>query len=271
MSGRLTPQAHADQEYLSWAHAHAGPLASVLPPEEMDRLLFTRRYCATYENVTVNANPYHTQAIAQELAERQAELDAAADALEKAVAEWAYNDPEGLAPHRWHALVLDTNVLELHHQQLSALDWWQKLELVEGGLRLVIPSVVRDELDAHKLSNNQPSINGTKAEQRKQASHAVRLLNRTISQGEHVAALKSPTRSRLELYLQVDELDHRRLPSPDNEIVARALDLAPYAMRVFLASYDNNIRFSAELYGITTLRLDHSDVDQQTVLASMGG
>ncbi|MEN2741673.1 PIN domain-containing protein [Microbacterium sp. X-17] len=270
VAGRLSAASHSDQDYLDWAHTQASPLASVLPPVEMDRLLFTRRYWATYENATVQGNPYHVRAISQELGDRQAELTAAADALDEVIAEWAYKDAEGAAPARWHALVLDTNVLELHHHHLSELNWWQRLELPEGGLRLIIPSVVRDELDAHKLTSNQPLINRVKVEQRKQASLALRYLNRTVPQGKHGAELDTPVRSRLGLDLQVDELDHRRLPSPDNEIVARALDLVPFAQRVYLASYDNNIRSTAELYGLTTLRLDYADVDEADVQASMG-
>lgn len=247
-------------EYLRWAAEQERMLSSVLAADELERLLLTPRYWA------VNAAPAVAGGLAlaaaatqlqNEITAREAELNAAAAAIDNEAAAWTYQDDgTTFAAKRWHAVVLDTCVLEMHANELATFPWAERAGLTEGAVTLVIPSVVRDELDSHKLSNNKPTINGQQVEIRKQARDALRVIDSLFPNGEPRTALdKSAIRNPVNVFLPVDELTRHRLPSPDNEIVTDALELKPYAESITLASYDTNIGLTAQRYGLGSLRL----------------
>lgn len=250
-------------EYLRWAAEQERTLTGVLTADEVARLLLTPRYWA------VNAGPgvAGERALAalalqiqNELLARQADMAAAAAAIESEAADWAYtyNGPNFPA-HQRHAVVLDTCVLEMHPHELATKPWDDLAGLAEGAVVLVIPSMVRDELDGHKLSNNKPLINGKQVEHRKQAREALRVIDALFPNGESWAQLDAETLHPVSAFLPVDELTRHRVPSADNEIVANALELKPYAASVTLASYDSNIGFTAQRNGLGSLRLRYED------------
>jgi hypothetical protein len=250
-------------EYLRWAAEQERMLTGVLNADEVARLLLTPRYWAVNSGPAVAGGPALAALSLQvqnELVGRQADLEAAGEAIKSEAAEWTYtyNGPNFPA-HRRHAVVLDTCVLEMLANVLAAYQWSDRAGLSEGALVLVIPSVVRDELDGHKLSNNKPRINGEQVEQRKQARDALRVIDALFPNGDSWAQLDTEGPHPVSVFLPVDELTRHRMPSPDNEIVTDALELKPYAESVTLASYDTNVGLTAERYGLGSLRLRYDD------------
>jgi hypothetical protein len=242
--------------YQEWAADSERALSSVLIPSELSRLLLTQRYWAARGALAFSGL---TTELQTELQARQAQLDLAADEVEAEIRAWAYSGP-GFPARRRHALVLDTNILEQHAGELGAYPWSERAQLTEGAITLVIPSVVRDELDRHKLSDNRPRINGVQVELRKQASDALRIIADLFPGADDRAELQTSSKHPSNVYLPVDELTRSRLPIADNEIVADALELLPYAESVTLVSYDTNICLTAARYGLQTLHLRYSEL-----------
>ena len=99
-----------------------------------------------------------------------------------------------------------------------------------------------------------------RVELRKQARDALRVITGLFPGAEDRAALEATSIHPVNVYLPVDELSRSRLPIADNEIVADALELKPYAESVTLVSYDINIGLTAARYGLGTLRLRYEDI-----------
>ena len=255
--GAGSPLVDRFNAYQEWAVNAERLLASVLTPAELARLLQTQRYWALHTG-TVTWNGALATQLTVELVGRQDELKAAGEAIKSELGKWAYSG-NGFPARRRHALVLDTNVLEMLGASLGDFPWSQRASLSEGAVTLVIPSVVREELDKHKLSDNRPRINGVQFELRKQARDALRVIGALFPGRDDRARLESATVHPIDVYLPVDELTRVRFPIADNEIVADALELLPYAESVTLVSYDTNISLTAARYGLQTLRLRYED------------
>ncbi|GAB3615429.1 PIN domain-containing protein [Humibacter ginsengisoli] len=261
--GRGFPPSELPGEYLRWAAEQERTLTGVLTADETAALLLTPRYWAVNAGPAVAGGPALAALALQvqnELLGRQTDLAAAAAAITRELELWAYSSEHGFAAQRRHAVVLDTNVLEEHGGNLATYPWGEQSNLSEGAITLVIPSVVRDELDAHKASGNKPWHGEIQVDLRYRARAALRAIDALFPGGESRAALEeSPTMHPVNVFLPVDELTRRRLPSPDNEIVMNALELKPYAESVTLASYDTNIGLTAQRYGLRSLRLRYDD------------
>jgi hypothetical protein len=246
--------------YQEWAAEQERTLSTVLTPSELSRLLLTQRYWAARGALAFSGL---TTELQTELQARQEALEAAAVQIDAEVAQWAYDYSGPAFPaKRRHALVLDTNVLEFHSGELSTYPWSERAALSEGACTLVIPSVVRDELDGHKLSNNTFKVNGVKVELRKQARDALRVIANLFPESGDRAELEADTPHPVNAYLPVDELTRSRLPIADNEIVSDALELKPYAGSVTLVSYDVNIGLTAARYGLRSLLLRYEDLGE---------
>jgi len=244
--------------YQEWAAEGERTLSSVLTPSELSRLLLTQRYWAAKGALAFSGL---TTELQTELRARQDALEAAATEIHAEVEQWAYEySSQAFSAKRRHALVLDTNVLEFHSAELATYPWSERAELSEGAITLVIPSVVRDELDGHKLSNNTFKVNGVKVELRKQARDALRVIANLFPDSGDRAELETDLRHDVNVYLPVDELTRSRLPIADNEIVSDALELKPYAESVTLVSYDVNIGLTAARFGLRSLLLRYEDL-----------
>jgi hypothetical protein len=247
--------------YLKWVTDSERTLGSVLPPAELFRMLLTRRYWTLNGASYVDFGESLQGQIEVELAARSAAIKDAAAAIEAEIDAWSYQPLEGtFASGRLHAIVLDTNALEMHGTELDTFPWSIRGGLSEGGVGLAVPAVVVDELDRHKTSAHLPIIQNKKVKQRNQASLALRMLDQLFPPGHRRVVIHEDPIAPLFAFLQVNDLDHTPLSAPDAEIIAYALGLRPYAASVTLASYDNNICFTAEHLGIKTIRLRYSDL-----------
>ena len=164
--------------------------------------------------------------------------------------------------------VLDTNVLMMDHSRLTEMPWHQLSETRDMQLvRVIIPIIVVDELDALKRSSGEMRIGGKGIPRRTVARQALRTVSGMFQQPSDVYSFDQSDdaliRRPVTIELLMDAPFHKRLSSPDAEIRDRALSLKPYAQRTLLVTYDLGNQFSAEAIGLATRRLTDADDTSQ--------
>lgn len=164
--------------------------------------------------------------------------------------------------------VLDTNVLMMDHSRLTEMPWHQLSETRDMQLvRVIIPIIVVDELDALKRSSGEMRIGGKGIPRRTVARQALRTVSGMFQQPSDVYSFDQSDdaliRRPVTIELLMDAPFHKRLSSPDAEIRDRALSLKPYAQRTVLVTYDLGNQFSAEAIGLATRRLTDADDTSQ--------
>ena len=244
-------------KYLEWVTAQERMLGNAYDHDEITQMLFTRRYWALNGATFEDFGPSLSMQIDAEVTARVALFEAERKGIERTVGLWSYQpDLSTFADPGVHALVLDTNVVEEHPNELAALapQWARDAGDHEGAVGIAIAATVVDELDGHK-SSNQP-MHGTKIQLGSQARAALKELDVYFAGTRSMFQLANP-RHPVYAYLQARPLDHAPLSIADNDIVSYALELKPFARKVTLISYDRGICFTAAHLGINTLRLTY--------------
>jgi len=238
-------------QYLNWARTAADRLRTLISADDIRRLIQTPTYWALLTVVSARGGVFPTVI---------AELDSVAAALEGAVT--------GLRAdrERWQAgfgglVVLDTTVFLEHSKMFPELLASVEQEVAPkadsrfaGGdpIQFVIPLLVVDEFDRAKADRV-----------RHRARVALAALDQIFTSPsaavEHVS-LRQGSR----LHLLLDELDHARLPDPDNEIVDRALHVRAAAGAVVgIATFDTGMALRTRAAGLTSYHLRDHRPDQR--------
>lgn len=180
--------------------------------------------------------------------------------VKQQVAMWSYEAPsDTFASKRFHALVLDTGVLE-EHSSVGALasrapDWLSSAGQAVGGIRLAVAAVSLEEIDRHKSTGNQ-KMHGTETLLKTAARSAQKVLAALYEQGPKVPLIDDG-RHPIFLTFQQRALDHVPLPISDNEVIAFALELEPFAASVTFVSYDLGPCITARQQGLSALQLQY--------------
>lgn len=135
--------------YLTWVSDQVRMLQARLTADDLDRLLTSPRYWATLTNPL--AVPSRVSAVLEEIQHRARPMNAAVAGLTEASEAWRPVDGAFT-----NLVVVDTNFWVEHENSFDATDWHEVVNSAEGPsapamqdeLRLVIPMVVVDELDA---------------------------------------------------------------------------------------------------------------------------
>jgi uncharacterized protein YqcC (DUF446 family) len=235
-------------------------LGTYLGRAAVNRLVTTPRYWALLAPGFLDPLTL-SQMVQWELAARMSDLLQEESALKRELGLWT-NQP-GLGPGgAKHAIVLDTNVLLAHANHLDQVDWARRADHRDGDIALVVPSMVVDELDDLKMSDNRMKINNDFFQTRDLARRALRELDQLFCDGFRIATIgELGAGRRLHAILQVDELNTARLSRADSEILRQAQNTEAFARSVTVASYDHNILFTARNLRLRTIPFRYTDLE----------
>lgn len=234
--------------YLTWVSNQIRMLQARLTADDLDRLLTSPRYWATVASPL--AVPSTVSAVMEELQYRARLMNEAVTELTQATESWRPVD--GVYTN---LVVVDTNFWIEQVNSFDQTDWHEVVNSAEGPsapamqdeLRLVVPMVVIDELDAlaHR-SNLRPKVTG-----------ATRWLYRHLRNAPARPAMltaATDTRGVVTAQLVFEPHAHTRLPNNDDEIVETAVRLRDFlghpAKQVFFLTYDAGAAFRAGHAGL---------------------
>jgi hypothetical protein len=240
--------------YVEWATRHGNLLAHYLHPDEVDRLVTTRRYwhLLALDLVTVQFGTL-AQLVDGEVQQRSRSLEEAKRRIEADLHRW----DNGKAV----AVVLDTGAWLKYFDDPMKHDEWRELLDVRPHVPLVItvPMKVVDELDGSKRNRVDAPKGGKSI--RFRAGLALKYLEAHADvPGERVklqeGGMASPSPAPT-VYLTVlkQPLDHSPLPDGDLEIIERAGSIMPYANSVRMLTTDYGMVYRAKQGGIDAIRV----------------
>lgn len=236
--------------YARWARNAASQLARMLRPEDVDRLVLTRRHWVI-QGLDPQGLPETIEPLVNlELEERVRTLANAVSKQEAIIERWVART--GLV------VVADTNVYVEHEEPLASYDWQGIVGAgAARGLHLVVPTIVIDELDGLKRHNRQKV--------KSQARQKLRTLEELLLENPLGVAELQPMHDSVgavTVELLLDDPEHVRLPHPDDELVDRALTLSVVAGRqVHFVTGDHGALFRGAVADLVVYHLPTPDDD----------
>ena len=186
---------------------------------------------------TVGGNPQErilAELLTEEITKRVDAIEAARTAVEGQMATWGGGFSQ--------TVVFDTSVYLSYIEPLAEINWGSFTVRGDQGIRLAVPMIVLDELDATKADHL-----------RGRANLALALLDNALRAGGKLAESPVP----VEVMLFSDPLGHRRLPINDQEIIVRTLALQAVAQSpVTLLTCDTGMALRAREAGLAEKKLE---------------
>jgi len=241
--------------YLRWASDSARLLRNLIRPEDMTRLVLTRRYDALLSGASGGLAGSHQEGflndlVSLEMEERVADLGEAVTALKRRQDGW---DRAGVL------VVADSSVYIQHESMLLDWDFRSLCGVREERIHLLFPMVVIDELDNLKQSKEKT--------RRWRAGYTLAVLERHLTSGLGSAVIKEADFSaavesggipsgHVSVEILYDPPGHTRLPINDDEIIDRALNVQLIAGRpVRLLTYDTGQAMRGRAAGLHVRKL----------------
>ncbi len=229
--------------YARWARDAASQLAKMLRPEDVDRLVLTRRHWVI-QGLDPGGLPETIELLVNlELEERLRTLATAVLKQEAILDRWASRTGQ--------VVVADTNVYVEHEDPLASYDWRRIVGAGARGLHLVVPTIVIDELDRLKRHNRRKV--------RSQARQKLRTLEEQLLENPLGVAELRPEHDSVgavTVELLLDDPEHVRLPDADDELVDRAQTLSVIAGRdVHFVTGDHGVLFRGAVAGLVVHHL----------------
>jgi hypothetical protein len=237
-------------KYLEWVTDATRLLQDQVSAKDIDRLVQTRRYYALLGACGTLAGSDQQRLVNglvnQELADREADLGAAATTLSEHMTRWV--GPTWLA-------VADSSFYLNSPQPLADTDLHQVMGLpVDEQILLLFPIAVVDELDRLKETGG--------AHPRWRAGHTLGRLDEAITSGTW-GTLHPPApgegqsiRGRVTVEIVLDQPGHIRLPIEDDEIIDRAATIQLLAGRdVRLLTCDTGQDTRGRIAGLKVTKL----------------
>jgi hypothetical protein len=245
LSGPRPNSQHAREAWLEWWAGADMKLRELFADDDL--LVPLARTATEIRNLNIPASAYEAPSLSFIIRER----DVWVDRLDSAVRE--LRQLEGFVTRPGRVAVLDTSAFH-EFDRFWVADWAEVTEadpphmsLPGLPIRLVVPLVVVEELDAQKRHPN-----GKVREAARDILRHLRDLPRA-STDAFADVLILDDRVTVEILL--DDRVHVRLPVDDAEIVDRAVylrSLFPISRRVILVSGDVSMEFRAEGAGLET-------------------
>lgn len=239
--------------YQTWANETAATLVRLVRPADVERLVTTPRYWllqgldpATRESASL------ASLVGVELDERTRAFEGARSELEQERDRWQARSG--------YLAVPDTTVY-LHHDLLfDAIEWHTVLAARLEDVHLFIPLVVIDELDVHKRSQRNVKVSERVDETvRTRARVTLRRIEETLRFPSGMTTLHAAREELGGLTAEIlpEPLGHVRLPSPDQEIVDRCVELSAASGRqVHLVTLDTGMRVRGRTAGLEVRKLE---------------
>jgi len=238
-------------QYQQWANQEVDRFGRLVPADELDRLVTTRRYWAL-QTLDPASHGHLTSFVDVEVDERVRVLEREVTDLDRALSRWR-NSPDAV-------VVADTNVYLHHPEVFLNVPWRELVPARMGAVQLVIPLLVVDELDRHKRSaRSQRSGDGPTA-LRTRARVTLREIDELFTSTEWTVTLSPAGRltGLVRASLLLDPPEHARLPDADSELIDRARSLQDLIERpVNLVTYDTGMTFRARAAGLKPIKLAH--------------
>jgi hypothetical protein len=205
--------------YMQWVGLAVSRLRTVVGREDLERLVLTRRHWALC-GITDVSGPSVREVLNAEIEDRQQIFRAEVDDLQARIRRWQ---------HVQHFVVADTCVYLEHKQGFESIPWDVVTDARPGEqICLVVPMVVLDELD-----------NAKRGPKRGRAGYTLNRLRQVILRPGYPSVLRpaqpvaagQPWTPATDLLvdLVLEDPDHVRLPSNDEEIIACSLGVAQTA------------------------------------------
>ncbi|GHE76343.1 MULTISPECIES: PIN domain-containing protein [Streptomyces] len=240
--------------YLRWATGSARRLRNQIRPEDVNRLVLTRRYDALLSGASGGLAGSHQEGflndlITLELEERVADLDEAIDTLQHRLSRW---DRAGVF------VVADSSVYMQHETKLLEWDFQKLCNVREEPVHLLVPMVIVDELDNLKQIKDR--------DKRWRAGYTLAVFEKHLQPGLDSGVIKDADYTPLEtgeipsgavsVEILYDPPGHARLPINDDEIVDRSVAAQLLSGRpVRLLTYDTGQAMRARAAGLTVVKL----------------
>lgn len=228
--------------YQQWSNEAARRLPYVFDPEDVERLVLTRRHWAlqTISSASMGdvRNLVHT-----ETEDRRRDLALIIDTYSQIQQLWASAAATLVAP--------DTNVYLHQSRRFDTIDWES---LAAEAVRLIVPEITVRELDRQKTyGKNVPVVPGSNEKVPTRARHTVRILREYLANPDAAGTI----RSRLEVEFLANPLDHKRLDDADSEFLARLVAMQRLTGRTILvATSDAGMEMMARINGLQVLWLE---------------
>jgi PIN domain len=234
--------------YLTWVSNQVRMLQGRVTTGDLDRLLTSPRYWATFANPI--PAPSTVSAVTEEILHRARLMNEAATALMEATEAWRPVDREYT-----NLVVVDTNFWVEQESSFDSIDWHELINSAAGPstpamqdeLRLLVPMVVIDELDslAHKGNLRSKVIGASRWLYKHLGGAPARPATLTKA---------TVTRGVVTAQLLIEPHAHTRLPNNDDEIVETAVRLRDFLghppQQVFFLTYDAGAAFRAGHAGL---------------------
>jgi predicted ribonuclease YlaK len=231
--------------YLEWVRKAERTLSNVISRSDTAEIL----NWGGYENLMVMApswaaavggNPQERilhALMTDEITKRVDSLEAARVAVEAQATTWGGGFSQ--------TVVFDTSVYLSYREKLEDIDWAGFQSTDALGIRLAVPMVVIDELDATKSDDL-----------RGRANYSLAVLDKVLRRDSRLK--DAPV--EVEVKLLSDPMGHRRLPINDQEIIARTLSLQAAAQSpVTLLTCDTGMALRAREVGLSEIKLERRD------------
>jgi hypothetical protein len=243
--------------YRRWVTAHAPLVGLVLSPASADEILSTPTYWLLQSLDAAAYGVSTGQLVRNELVERQGALTAAADEVAKWLVTWQHRA----------AVVLDTNVLLRHHQELATFDWIGAIDWRSRAIALAVPIVVVEELDRLKrVDQKMKDATGVDVKTSTLARAALDTLDWTFELSLGAQPLQTfdltpegTMQPGVTISLLVPDLQHRRRERNDAEVISNALELLPFAESVTILTGDRAMAFEARTTGLLAALVDQNN------------
>lgn len=247
--------------YLRWATSAARRLRNLVRPEDVTRLVLTRRHDALLSGAAAGLAGSHQEAflndlVSLELEERVADLNEAVAELRQRKDRWG---GAGIF------VVADSSAYIQHETKLLEWDFRKLCGVREEPIHLLVPMVIVDELDGLKQTKER--------ERRWRAAYTLAVFEKHLTAGLSSAVIKDEDYSPLDsggipsgqvsVEVLYDPPGHVRLPINDDEIVDRAVAVQLLAGRsVRLLTYDTGQAMRARAAGLHVIKLRHPAEDE---------
>lgn len=246
LRGRTSDFGKLVDHYLDWVDDTVRMLRYRVHPDDIDRLVLTRRYWA------IQTNPHAglAKVVNTEIDDREADLHHAIESIRGVQRRWQSTAGK--------VVVADTSVFCQHPDKFADLDLAGLIEARPGTpFLLMLPILVLEELEGLKQSNKEHI--------RWRALHTLGRLDEVLlPQGvgllhaEDATRPGWPNRDRGPVRVEVvfDPPGHRRLPINDDELIDRALAIeAESGREVTFLTYDTAQSTRARFAGLNVRKL----------------
>jgi hypothetical protein len=241
------------RDYIRWVNDSGQKLGNLLRAEDLDRLVFTRRYWLLQSMAHQAALAQVQMLLQAEIAQRARELEETVASLQGQLDRWSRSG---------FFAVADTSFYIHAPEKLQDLDVAQFLTVWEDPIHLLIPILVIDELDRLKESRDKHV--------RWRAAHTLAVLDDRLTEPNSWAVLRREDFSAIDnrtggiprgavtIEVLFDPPGHTRLPIDDDELVDRAATAKWFSGRdLRFLTFDTGQAMRARAVGLAVVKLKH--------------